>query len=86
MKRILVLALLAGCGGPNAPAPSAHARRWIDAPRLMQDVRALSDPALRGRGPADRGGGEAIAAAWIAERMRKIGLDPVTSTVPVPGF
>ena len=57
--------------GPSA-APAAP---LVDAGRLMADVQALSSPAMEGRLTGSDGGRR--ARAFILDRMRTAGLEPV---------
>ena len=47
----------------------------IDAAALMADLKVLSDPAMEGRKVGTPGG--ARARAYVLQRFRQIGLDPV---------
>jgi PA domain-containing protein len=67
-----LLALLAGCA--RGPAPGAAAEASIQPEALARDVAWLAAPARAGRGTGTPGG--AAAAAWVAERMRAVGLAP----------
>lgn len=87
MKRILLLpltlALLAGCGrdeeaGPAGEAPAAGtaaAQDWSErARRIEADVAFLADDLLEGRAAGTRG--YDLAALYVANRFRAIGLEP----------
>jgi hypothetical protein len=54
----------------------------IDVEALMTAVHTLADPGMEGRGAGTDGG--ARARAWIAERFRAIGLDPVGEDYQLP--
>jgi Zn-dependent M28 family amino/carboxypeptidase len=55
---------------PGHPVTSAS----IDAQDLSERVKALSDDAFEGRGPGTPAG--EAAADWVAQEMRRIGLQP----------
>jgi len=68
----LALALLVACGAtpePAAPVASADGARHIEA-----DVRFLADDLLEGRAAGTRG--YDLAALYVANRYRAIGLEP----------
>jgi len=66
------LLVLGGCTLSRPPPPPSEPR--FDAARAAAEVRWLADPARTGRGTGTSGGAE--AAAWLAERMKEIGLQP----------
>ncbi|HET9598991.1 MAG TPA: M20/M25/M40 family metallo-hydrolase [Anaeromyxobacteraceae bacterium] len=66
------LALLASCA--RAPAAPAGPEAAIRSSDLAADVAWLADPARGGRGTGSPGGAE--AQAWVADRMRALGLAP----------
>lgn len=75
--RVLVAALvLAGCQAAappvveDTPAPPAP----VAPPQLLADVAALADDALLGRASGTTGG--ALAARYIEDRFRAIGVEP----------
>ncbi|WP_374602712.1 M28 family metallopeptidase [Arenimonas sp.] len=82
MKLLLVpimLTLLVACGrepAPDAPAaPAAAANREGDAARRIEaDVAFLADDLLEGRAAGTRG--YDLAALYVANRYRAIGLEP----------
>jgi hypothetical protein len=64
-------------------APSAvPAPLFVDSDRLFADVRALSAPAMEGRLTGSEGGRR--ARAFILERMRTTGLEPVNGSYEQP--
>ena len=66
----------AAAAAPTPPLPPAvaAAAAAIDGRRLEADVRFLADDLLEGRGTGTRG--HEIAARFVAERMRALGLEP----------
>src|SRR5690348_18140292 len=66
----------AAAAAPTRPLPPvvAAAAAAIDGRRLEADVRFLADDLLEGRGTGTRG--HEIAARFVAERMRALGLEP----------
>ena len=54
----------------------------IDSDRLMEAVTALSDPKFEGRAAGSPGG--LAARAWVLERMKGIGLQPVSGSYVFP--
>lgn len=54
----------------------------IDSERLMAAVTALADPKLEGRAAGSPGG--IAARAWVVERFRSIGLQPVSGAYVHP--
>lgn len=76
MFAAMVLCLLAACGRDPAPPP-APATVATDAPALRQleaDVAFLADDLLEGRAAGTRG--YDLAALYVANRYRGIGLSP----------
>lgn len=69
----LLLACACACAGART-APARDAEEAIRADALRADVAWLADPARTGRGVGTPG--DAAAAAWIVERMRRAGLEP----------
>ena len=59
-------------------APGAAASR-VDADRLIADVKTLADPMLSGR--LTGSGGSRRARAFLLERFRQLGLEPVNGVV-----
>ena len=82
MKLLLVpiaLTLLVACGrepAPDAPGapPAAAAREADGARRIQADVAFLADDLLEGRAAGTRG--YDLAALYVANRYRAIGLEP----------
>ena len=82
MKQLLVpiaLTLLVACGrepAPDAPGapPAAAAREADGARRIQADVAFLADDLLEGRAAGTRG--YDLAALYVANRYRAIGLEP----------
>ncbi|GGA80998.1 aminopeptidase [Arenimonas soli] len=82
MKQLLVpiaLTLLVACGREPAPdvpgaAPGAAAREADGARRIHADVAFLADDLLEGRAAGTRG--YDLAALYVANRYRAIGLEP----------
>ncbi len=54
----------------------------IDSDRLMEVVTTLSDPKFEGRAAGSPGG--LAARAWLLERMKSIGLQPVSGSYVFP--
>lgn len=79
--RRLALLLAAAIALPAAaeePSPLAD-----DAARMLADIRTLASPEMGGRDPD-----EGKSAAWVAERMEAIGLEPLFDgdyRQPIPG-
>lgn len=72
---MLLACLLAACQRPEAPpAGGFDARAGADARRIEADVRFLADDLLEGREAATRG--HEVAALYVAQRLRAIGLAP----------
>ena len=78
---LFTLLLLSGCQGPGATdsaastaVATAHPPVEADAERLRADVAWLADDAREGRRAGTRG--EVESAAWIAQRMEELGLEP----------
>lgn len=79
-----VFLLVAACGGspppgtadanPVGPRGFDAAGAVIEADDLLADIAALSDDALRGRGPGTEG--DRMARAHIAERLAEAGFEP----------
>lgn len=88
---LVLLASVAGCSSlTGKPAPSSGV-----AASLAEDIRALADDRMEGRGPGTHG--DQLARQYIVERMKAVGLAPgmpdgtweqpvdlvgITSTVP----
>ncbi len=74
-SRILLLLAISttACAGARPPTPRA-AEEAIQAGALGRDVAWLADPARTGRGVGTPG--NEAAAAWVAGRMRDLGLRP----------
>jgi hypothetical protein len=71
----VVLLAAAACASARGGAPRAReAERRIRADAAAADVAWLAAPEREGRGVGSAGG--AAAAAWVAERMRALGLAP----------
>jgi Zn-dependent M28 family amino/carboxypeptidase len=68
---------LAGCGA-TVPDADTH----ITAQGILRDVEVLSADSMEGRAPGTPG--EARAIAYIAERYRQIGLEPVGDDYLLP--
>jgi Zn-dependent M28 family amino/carboxypeptidase len=64
----------AGPQPPTAAAAQPAATR-IDSERLMNTVRTLADPKWEGRAAGSPGG--LAARAWIVDRFKTIGLQPI---------
>ena len=54
----------------------------VDSDRLMEVVTTLSDPKFEGRAAGSPGG--LVARAWLLERMKSIGLQPVSGSYVFP--
>ena len=71
MIRSIVLALLLGAAALDLPL---HAQQVVEPPKLLDDVRFLSDERLRGRMTGSPGADS--AAAYLARRFSQVGLQP----------
>ena len=71
MIRSIVLALLLGAAALDLPL---HAQQVVEPPKLLDDVRFLSDERLRGRMTGSPGADS--AAAHLARRFSQVGLQP----------
>jgi Zn-dependent M28 family amino/carboxypeptidase len=68
---------------PNGAAVATQAASLrIDGDRLMNTVRTLADPKWEGRAAGSPGG--LAARAWIVERYKSIGLQPVSGSYVHP--
>jgi Zn-dependent M28 family amino/carboxypeptidase len=76
----VTLVLTLGLAGCAATAPDPEHR--ITADGILQDVEVLSADSMEGRAPGTPG--EARAVAFIAERYRQIGLEPVGEDYLLP--
>lgn len=68
MSRILLFAALLALGGP------LQAQRITEPPRLLDDIKFLSDDRLQGRSTGSPGAD--TAAAYLARRFSEVGLQP----------
>lgn len=68
---VSLLAATLACSPTVAPTPDQR----ISGDAILDDVRALSDDEMEGRGTGTPG--EARAARWIEQRFRDAGLSPV---------
>ena len=66
----------------RAQVTSKPASLRIDSERLMTTVQTLADPRFEGRAAGSRGG--IAARAWILERIKGIGLQPVAGSYQFP--
>lgn len=96
MKRWILFLTVAtvGCdtGAPPPSAPPEAAAEAISGDRIREHMRTLSSDAFLGRGPGHAGGD--LAAEYIADGFREVGLQPVDGsyfqrvpmigTTPVP--
>ena len=82
IRRILGLGLLAGVFASHALAQPAQPARRIDSERLMTAVTTLADPKWEGRAAGSPGG--LAARAWVVDRFKTIGLQPVSGTYVHP--
>jgi Zn-dependent M28 family amino/carboxypeptidase len=80
LKTVLTTAFLltAGACGAALPAPADR----ITADGIFRDVEVLAADSMEGRAPGTAG--EARAIAYIAQRYREIGLEPVTDEYMLP--
>jgi Zn-dependent M28 family amino/carboxypeptidase len=78
---IAATALVASACGAAAPILSESAQR-ITADGILTDVEVLSADSMEGRAPGTPG--EARAIAYITERYRQIGLEPVGDDYLLP--
>ena len=69
-------------GQSHRSADAAHATQHVDRATLLQDVRALSDPAMQGRGTGSPGGRR--ARAYVERQMAAIGLVPLETSLVEP--
>src|SRR5262245_47332195 len=68
---------LAGCGGEpkkEAEAPKSPTSPEVTAADLAYRDKELADDKYEGRGPGTEAGEK--AAQWIADEMKRIGLEP----------
>ena len=65
-----------------SPADAAHTTQRVDRAALLQDLRALSDPALQGRRTGSPGGRR--ARAYVENQMAAIGLAPLDASLVEP--
>lgn len=90
MKRIAIRALPILCAstvcvapvGARCQAPTTDRAVAVDTARMMADVRVLSADSMEGR--AAGSAGNAKARAYLLERFREIGLQPVGDSVERP--
>ena len=54
----------------------------VDSDTLMANMKALADPRFEGRAAGSPGG--VAARAWVLERVRAIGLEPVSGSYEFP--
>ena len=71
MIRSILLALLLGAAALDVPL---HSQQVVEPPKLLDDVRFLSDDRLRGRMTGSPGADS--AAAYLARRFSQVGLQP----------
>lgn len=86
MKRRRIICLSLAATGviwfQVAAVPAQSATPRIDGARLMAAVTALADPKWEGRGAGSPGG--LAARAWVVDRFKAIGLQPVTGAFVSP--
>lgn len=83
----LLLGLGSSCGSDDSSSSPPTAEEWrasarsaaaeLDTTTLAADLATLADDAMEGRDNLTAGG--AMARAWLEERMREIGLEPMGS-------
>jgi len=66
----------------RAPVTTPPAALRIDSERLMATIQALTEPRFAGRRTGSPGG--VAARAWIADRFRSLGLQPVSGRYVFP--
>jgi hypothetical protein len=66
----------------RAPMQAQPANVRIDSERLMAAVTALADPKLEGRAAGSPGG--LAARAWVVDRFKTLGLQPVSGAYVHP--
>jgi hypothetical protein len=66
----------------RAQVTAGPASLRIDSDRLMLDVQTLADPKFEGRAAGSPGG--IAARAWVLERFKGIGLQPVSGSYEFP--
>ena len=71
---VIALALLVSCMPPDVPAPMQRALALADAASIRARLKFLSDDVCEGRDPGSRG--SRIAAQYLVEQMKEIGLAP----------
>jgi hypothetical protein len=82
---LLAAVVLLGCGEPHRAPTSLPAARPdpLAGATIMRRVTALTDDAMAGRAAGSPG--EQAAAAFVAEELRQIGLEPARQEVPLAG-
>jgi Zn-dependent M28 family amino/carboxypeptidase len=77
---LAIAAVLAGCAGPQSPAPPADqaelqpARDAVTAPRLLAQIKSLASDEFAGRQPGTPG--EERTVKYLEEQFRAAGLEP----------
>ncbi len=66
----------------RAPSQMRAASLRVDSDRLMEVVATLADPKFEGRAAGSPGG--LAARAWLLERFKSIGLEPVSGAYVFP--
>jgi hypothetical protein len=66
----------------RATAQTGAVSLRVDSDRLMEAVTTLSDPKFEGRAAGSPGG--VAARAWVLERFKNIGLQPVSGSYVFP--
>jgi len=80
MKRLLILAALAGCAPAGGVAPATPAD--VDGNRLLEHVRVLAHDSMQGRRAATPGSEK--ARRYLLAQYQRIGLEPVGGTYEHP--
>ena len=81
-RRIIGLGLIVGAIYFQPVVSQGQAARRIDTERLMTAVTTLADPKWEGRAAGSPGG--LAARAWVVERFKAIGLQPVSGSYVHP--
>jgi hypothetical protein len=66
----------------RAASPARAASLRVDSDRLMEAVTTLANPKFEGRAAGSPGG--VAARAWVLERFKSIGLQPVSGSYVFP--
>jgi Zn-dependent M28 family amino/carboxypeptidase len=99
MKRLFVVAVLAGCAAPTDRVELTPDQLWtasspalvsITANEILEHTRVMSSDEYEGRSPGTRG--EELTVGYLTDQFRKMGLQPgnpngtYVQSVPLVGF